>query len=206
MTEPEEVAETSELVIDGVWHWRIQNHRIGGAISSSQAVAGEGEMVLIDPVRLAPQALAALPVPTAICLTAKCHQRAAWRYRGDFAAAVWAPEGTVPMDGEPDHRYREGDMLPGGLRAVHTPGPEPVHYSFLREREPGVLFCSDLLGNDTCQRARLRPAGVSRRPGADPPQRRAAARPSLHRALPRPRPAGDRRRQGRDPRPAAPHR
>jgi glyoxylase-like metal-dependent hydrolase (beta-lactamase superfamily II) len=148
MAEPDEVAETSELVIDGVWHWRIQNHRIGGAISSSQAVAGEGEMVLIDPVRLAPQALAALPIPTSICLTAKCHQRAAWRYRGDFAAAVWAPEGTVPMDGEPDHRYREGDMLPGGLRAVHTPGPEPVHYSFLREREPGVVFCSDLLGND----------------------------------------------------------
>jgi glyoxylase-like metal-dependent hydrolase (beta-lactamase superfamily II) len=149
MTEPDEVAEAGEPVVDGVWHWRIRNHAIGGAFSSSQAVAGaDGEMVLIDPVRLAPEAMAALPLPTAICLTAKCHQRAAWRYRLDFAAAVWAPEGTVPMDGEPDHRYADGDMLPGGLRAVHTPGPEPVHYSFLLERGPGVFFCSDLLGND----------------------------------------------------------
>ena len=30
--------------------------------------------------------------------------------------------------------------------AVHTPGPEWVHYSFLLERDDGVLFCSDLLG------------------------------------------------------------
>ena len=50
------------------------------------------------------------------------------------------------MDGEPDRRYGAGDRLPGGLRAVHTPGPEPVHYSFLLERDGGVLFCSDLLG------------------------------------------------------------
>jgi hypothetical protein len=149
MTEPTEVADASEVVVAGVWHWRVRNHAIGGAFSSSQAVAGDGgEFVLIDPVGLAPEAMAALPLPTAICLTAKCHQRAAWRYRLDFAAAVWAPEGTVPMEGEPDHRYKAGDMLPGGLRAVHTPGPEPVHYSFLLERGAGVLFCSDLLGND----------------------------------------------------------
>jgi glyoxylase-like metal-dependent hydrolase (beta-lactamase superfamily II) len=149
MTEPDEVADASEVVVEGVWHWRIRNHAIGGAFSSSQAVAGDaGELVLIDPVRLAPGAMAALSLPTAVCLTAKCHQRAAWRYRLDFAAAVWAPEGTVPMEGEPDRRYTDGDMLPGGLRAVHTPGPERVHYSFLLERGAGVFFCSDLLGND----------------------------------------------------------
>jgi glyoxylase-like metal-dependent hydrolase (beta-lactamase superfamily II) len=146
MTEPDEIAPACERVIDGVWHWRIANRSIGGATSSSQAVAGGEDMVLVDPVRLAPEALAALPRPTAICLTAKCHQRAAWRYQAEFGAPVWAPEGTVPMDGEPDHRYAAGDILPGGLVAVHTPGPERVHYSFLLERDGGVLLCSDLLG------------------------------------------------------------
>jgi len=146
MTEPREVASACERVTDGVWHWRIANASIGGAISSSQAVADGDGVVLLDPVRLAPEALAELPRPTAICLTAKCHQRAAWRYQAEFGAPVWAPEGTVPMDGEPDHRYAAGDRLPGGLVAVHTPGPERVHYSFLRERDGGVLFCSDLLG------------------------------------------------------------
>jgi hypothetical protein len=51
------------------------------------------------------------------------------------------------MEEEPDERYRTGDVLPGGLRAVHTPGPEEVHFSFLREGDPGVLLCSDLLTN-----------------------------------------------------------
>jgi len=51
------------------------------------------------------------------------------------------------MEEEPDRRYRTGDVLPGGLRAVHTPGPEEVHFSFLLEGTPSVLFCSDLLTN-----------------------------------------------------------
>ena len=49
------------------------------------------------------------------------------------------------MEEEPDERYVEGDVLPGGLRVIHTPGPEEAHYSFLLERMPAVLFCSDLL-------------------------------------------------------------
>jgi hypothetical protein len=148
MTEPTEIAEAAEPVIDGVWHWRIRNHRIGDSVSSSQLVAAGADVVLVDPVQLAPAALAELPRPTAVALTAKCHQRSAWRYRDEFGAPVWAPEGTVPMDAEPDRRYRAGDVLPGGLRAVHTPGPEEVHYSFLLEAGAGVLFCSDLLGNE----------------------------------------------------------
>jgi glyoxylase-like metal-dependent hydrolase (beta-lactamase superfamily II) len=51
------------------------------------------------------------------------------------------------MEEAPDEGYRAGDLLPGGLRAVHTPGPEEVHFSLLREGEPGVLVCSDLLTN-----------------------------------------------------------
>jgi glyoxylase-like metal-dependent hydrolase (beta-lactamase superfamily II) len=145
MTEPVEIATECEEVASGLWHWRIRNRAIGGSISSSQAVAADGEVVLVDPVRLAPDAMAALPRPTATCLTAKCHQRSAWRYRDELGAPVWAPRGTAPMDAEPDHRYGPGDTLPGGLRAVHTPGPEEVHFCFLVERDEGVLLCSDLL-------------------------------------------------------------
>ena len=39
-------------------------------------------------------------------------------------------------------------MLPGGLRAFRTPGPEWPHYSFLYEGDPGVVFCSDLVSSD----------------------------------------------------------
>ena len=145
MSEALEIAGDASSVVPGVWHWRVSNSVIGGSTSSSQAIAAEDGSVLIDPLRLAPQALAALPRPSATVITAKCHQRSSWRYRNEFGAEVWAPAGAPATDEEPDHRYGDGDLLPGGLRAVRTPGPEPVHYCLLHEGDPGVLFCSDLL-------------------------------------------------------------
>lgn len=148
MAEPREIAEAAEEVVDGVWHWRIRNANIGGDISSSHAVAANGGSVFIDPVRLADDAVAGLPPPAAIVLTATCHQRAAWRYRRDLAAEVWLPEDARAGDEEPDRRYRDGDRLLGDLLAIRTPGPERPHYSLLRDGDPGVLFCSDLVMND----------------------------------------------------------
>lgn len=147
MAEPNAVAEAAEEVVPGVWQWGVANERIGGAESTGHAVASADGVVFVDPVRLAADALAALGRVTEILLTAQCHQRSAWRYRRELGAAVWAPEGTRPMEEEPDARYGAGDLLPGGVRAVHTPGPEEVHYCFLLERVGPVLFCSDLLTN-----------------------------------------------------------
>jgi Metallo-beta-lactamase superfamily len=145
MSEPREIAVRAEPVLDGLWHWSIANSAIGGATSSSQALAADGGCVLIDPIRLADDQLGSLPRPAAVVLTAKCHQRSAWRYRRELGVEVWAPEGAPATDEEPDRRYAEGDVLPGGLRAIRTPGPEPVHYCLLREAAPRILFCSDLL-------------------------------------------------------------
>jgi hypothetical protein len=104
--------------------------------------------VFVDPVRLDEAALAALPRPSAVVLTARCHQRSAWRYRAQFALEVWLPADASPADEEPDRRYAEGDVLPGGLLVVRTPGPEWPHYSFVRRDEPAVLFCSDLISHE----------------------------------------------------------
>ena len=131
-----------------MYHWHIHNSNIGGAISSSHALVDGDACVLIDPVRLADDALAAWPAPGAVLLTARCHQRAAWRYRRELGAEVWLPVDAAAADEEPDHRYGEGDTLPGGLVAVRTPGPEWPHYSFVRAADPGVLFCSDLISHD----------------------------------------------------------
>lgn len=148
MTEPRETADRVEQVADGVWHWRIHNAAIGGGISSSHAVATKTGCVLIDPVHLADEALATLPPPEAILLNAKTHQRSAWRYRQALGIEVWLPEDAPAPDEEPDRRYVAGDVLPGGLQAIRTPGPEWPHYSFLLDHDSGVLFCSDLIAND----------------------------------------------------------
>ena len=145
MSEPREIATRAEPVVEGVWHWSIANSAIGGATSSCQAMAVDGGSVLIDPLQLAEDELGSLPRPSAIVLTAKCHQRSAWRYRRELGVDVWAPAGAPATDEEPDRRYAEGDILPGNLRAIRTPGPEPVHYCLVREDAPRILFCSDLL-------------------------------------------------------------
>ena len=147
MSEPREIAAAAEEVVPGLWHWRISNSGIGGHVSSSQAVLTRAGCVLVDPVRLDDEALAALPRPMAVLLTARCHQRAAWRYRRELGTEVWLPEDASAADEEPDETYADGDLLPGGLRAFRTPGPEWPHYSFLYEGDPGVVFCSDLLTN-----------------------------------------------------------
>jgi hypothetical protein len=148
MTEPREIAPAAEEVVPGLWHWRISNSNIGGHTSSSQALLTREGLVLIDPVRLDDAALGALPRPMATLLTARCHQRAAWRYRRDLGAEVWLPEDSVAADEQPDHTYGDGDRLPGGLKAFRTPGPEWPHYSFLYEGDLGILFCSDLVSAD----------------------------------------------------------
>jgi len=157
MTEPRETAADVEEIVAGVYHWRIRNSSIGGAISSSHAVVEGDTAVFIDPVRLADDALGQLPPPVAIVLTARCHQRSAWRYRSQSGAEVWLPQDASPADEEPDRRYAEGDSLPGGLVALRTPGPEWPHYSLLLERDPGVLFCSDLISNDGDKELRFVP-------------------------------------------------
>ena len=41
MSEPHEIADRVEPVVDGVSHWRISNSNLGGATSSSQAISAD---------------------------------------------------------------------------------------------------------------------------------------------------------------------
>jgi glyoxylase-like metal-dependent hydrolase (beta-lactamase superfamily II) len=145
MAEPPAVAEKLQEVVPGVFHWSVENTRIGGVTSASHAVrTSEGESVLIDPVRLDDDALETLTPVSAIVVTAATHQRASWRYRRQFGVPVYLPRGSRATEEAPDEHYGAGDTLPGGLEAVHTPGPEEPHYTLLK-RDARVLFCPDLV-------------------------------------------------------------
>jgi glyoxylase-like metal-dependent hydrolase (beta-lactamase superfamily II) len=147
MSEPREVASRVEEVAPGVYHWRIVNSAIGGVVCSSHAVVVDGRSVLIDPLRLTDDALEQLPPPVAVVLSATCHQRSAWHYRSALGIEVWAPEDAHPPDGLPDRTFGAWDVVPGRMLAIPTPGPQASHYAFLLERDPGVLFCGDLVAN-----------------------------------------------------------
>ncbi|MGH6954990.1 MAG: MBL fold metallo-hydrolase, partial [Alphaproteobacteria bacterium] len=155
--EPRTIAERVERVASGVWRWHVLDDRISYE-SDSYAVRGRRGFVLIDPLPLAPKALEKLAPVEAICLTAACHQRSAWRYRKQFGVKVYAPQGAKPTEERPDARYGAGQLLPGGLRAVHTPGPEKIHYGFLRRGRPAVFFCPDLVMRGGAGRLEFIPA------------------------------------------------
>jgi metallo-beta-lactamase superfamily protein len=143
MSEPQAIADRAEEVVPGVWSWSVHDDRID-FVSTAHAVAGADGIVLIDPLPLAPDALARLGDVTAICLTAGTHQRSAWRYRRELDAKVWAPELSREIEEEPDVRYADGDELPGGLRAVFTPGAGTTQHTFVLEQAGGVAFVPDL--------------------------------------------------------------
>lgn len=147
MSEPKARAKSIRPVVPGVYRWHIADERIGGAPSEAFAVVERGSVVLVDPLPLTARAeasLARLGRVEAIVLTGSCHQRSAWRYRRKFGARLYAPRLSVGLRGVPDEAYDAGDVLPGGLIAVHTPGPTESHFAFFRKKG-AVLFCPDLL-------------------------------------------------------------
>ncbi len=164
MSEPNAKATRLQQVVPGVWRWHVWDERIDFE-SDAYALAGEAGSVLIDPLPLGEKALQRLAPVAAIALTAACHQRSAWRYRERFGVKVYAPARARQMEGEPDVRYRAGDALPGGLEAVHTPGPESAHYAFLWRGTPRVLFSADLLARGRTGPLEFIPAAYHDAPG-----------------------------------------
>jgi metallo-beta-lactamase superfamily protein len=144
MGEPTEVAQAVEEVVPGVWHWRVHDDRID-FLSAAHALASGDGVVLIDPLPLAPAALAGLGPVSAICLTSGSHERSAWRLRRELRVPVHAPALSRLVEEKPDVRYGDGDLLPGGLRAIFTPGAGTTQHTLFRDSEPAVAFVSDLL-------------------------------------------------------------
>jgi len=147
MPPPKGTAKLDGEVAPGVYRFTMHDDRIDFE-SDGYVVVQKGRAVLIDPLPMKERDLKKLGRVEAICLTASCHERAARRYQRALGVPVLAPRRAVDfVETTPDRRYGSGARLPGGLRAVHSPGPTDAHYSFYLSRGGGVLFCADLLTN-----------------------------------------------------------
>ncbi|MHB8420522.1 MAG: MBL fold metallo-hydrolase [Myxococcales bacterium] len=154
--EPEERADRLLPVVPGLLRWGVHERRIGGMRGEAYSVQIDGRQLLVDPLPLiepALERLAAQGPVQAILLTIQSHQRSAWRYRERFHAPVYAPEGSQGLDDRPDHLFREGAELPGGLTAIALPGPAFSEQGLLWRSATGrVAFVGDLV---TCRSGRL---------------------------------------------------
>jgi len=146
MSEPKAVAGTIDEVIQGLFHYKVHDERIKTR-SDAFVLLDQGRLVLVDPLPFEPAALARLGGVSAIVLGTASHQRSAWRLRRETKARVYAPAEARGLEEKADVSFREGDALPGGLMAVHAPGPASAHHALHLDRGPGVLLCTDLLVN-----------------------------------------------------------
>ena len=168
MSEPTAIASTVELLVPGIFHWTVEDDRIAFR-SDAYALATTAGTVLIDPLPVAAKALERLGRIEAICLSVQSHQRSSWKLRRQLGVRVYAPRAAEGLEESPDHWYSEGDPLPGGLRAIHAPGPCEASYVFY-SRETSVLFLGDLLIREPRGRFRF----VSDEYMDDPPAARAS--------------------------------
>jgi hypothetical protein len=195
MSEPRTRATAIRRVAPGIRHWTIEDERIGFR-SEAYAVQTPDGVIVLDPLPLTEAAAAALGPIALVCLTGGFHQRAAWTFRERFGTRVLAPVGARGLDGIPDGWIADGEHVARGLVALDRPGPRAPHFVFVAEGHAGAaaLFCGDLL-----MRGEARPRRASRRPGADPRERAAAARHAGAAAVPGPRGARARRRGRQNP-------
>jgi glyoxylase-like metal-dependent hydrolase (beta-lactamase superfamily II) len=143
MSEPMTIARSVTEIVPGLFHFKIDDERIKTQ-SDAYALVANGRVALIDPIPLEPERLARLGKLEAIVLGTPSHQRAAWRYRREHQAKVYAPEGWTDLEEKPDVTFKAGDTLPFGLKPLHAPGPGAAHYVFHIAKAPGVLLCTDL--------------------------------------------------------------
>lgn len=157
MSEPKAKAHKTVEVVPGVFRWHIHDDRIDAGSDAYAVVDQDGSVVLIDPLPIDEAHLRKLGTVSAIVLTAGNHQRSAWRFRKAFGVPVWAPENAYKLEEKPDNTYTNGESLPGGLIAYHTPGPAIVMYSLWMPHPRAVLFLSDLLSHEQQGRPRFVP-------------------------------------------------
>lgn len=146
MSEPVARAGEIEELFPGLWHYSVHDERIDTE-SDAFALVESGRVILIDPLPVIDGLLEPLGRVEAILLGAPSHQRSAWRLRRETGAKVHAPLESEGLEEPADAAYHEDDRLPGGLRAIHAPGPKGPHHVFYLATGPGVLFLTDLMLN-----------------------------------------------------------
>lgn len=153
MSEPRTRAARVDSPRPGLWHWWIDDERIGFR-SDAYAVDTPGGRVAVDPLPLVEPARAHLAPVLRICITGAFHQRAAWSLAAAWGAEVWAPDGAAPLDGTPDRRYGDGHEVAPGLVARHRPGPHDPHYVLEWRPSPGppLVFTADLVVRASAER------------------------------------------------------
>jgi glyoxylase-like metal-dependent hydrolase (beta-lactamase superfamily II) len=143
------VTEVQEFA-PGAFYWDIFSREIMIDLSCAAWRDG-GEVVFIDPVPLAKDALAEVvgdAKPAAVLLTNANHERGAAWFREMLKVKVLAHRAAEPeLEIKAVEFFDDGAALPTGLRAIHLPGSSASETAFFTSKHGGIVFCGDALVN-----------------------------------------------------------
>ncbi len=118
--------------------------------------------VIVDPppINNPDKAILLSLAPTHIVLTNRDHARETTAIRTEFKIPVYAPETDAPqMDIAIDTTYRDSDVLPGGLVAIHLRNMKsPGESALLLKQDSHYLILGDALIGNPAGELRLLPA------------------------------------------------
>ena len=136
-------------ILPGIYQWSWFSQEKGYDFNGHLVVAG-AERVMIDPPPMSAEDDAWLqkqgPI-AGIVLTNRDHVREAEAYRKKFKTIVLAPEADAPlMEIKIERTFKNSDLLPGGMKAIHVPdGKSPGESALFLNRGKGILILGDAL-------------------------------------------------------------
>ena len=131
----------------GLHHWRV----IWSGIWSLECylLRTESGAVIVDPIESGDLGLIdTTPDIRAVVVTSGWHERSSRLFGKRTGAPVFVPEEDLCMfeDLGPHKTYKDGDTLPGNLRAIGVPGLTRGEQALFSDSNGGTLFVADCLG------------------------------------------------------------
>lgn len=135
-------------ILPGIWQWSWFSQEKQLDFNGLFMTVGE-HRVLVDPPPMTPDETAQIARGSVdyIVITNRDHEREAARYKAEFRCRVMAPELDAPqMEIEADRTYKDGELLPGGIWAVHLKDQKsPGECALFIQQGKGVMIVGDAL-------------------------------------------------------------
>lgn len=136
-------------ILPDIWQWSWFSEEKQLDFNGLFLMVGEHK-ILIDPPPMTAEARAVVrrhePVDY-IIVTNRDHIREAAVYQAELRCQLWVPEADASqMEVKPTKTYKDGELLPGGIWAIHLKDQKsPGESSLFLERGRGLLIVGDAL-------------------------------------------------------------
>jgi hypothetical protein len=136
-------------ILPGIWQWSWFSQEKQLDFNGLFLTVGE-HRILVDPPPMTAEDRLALRKGGQvdyILLTNRDHEREAAACQADFACQVMVPEADAPqMAIQANKRYKDGELLPGGIWAIHLKDQKsPGESALFIQQGKGVLILGDAL-------------------------------------------------------------